>query len=316
VKPAAVDGEKVGAHYAVSSLFEDYTKQTKIYCYRVDCEDYQNFEAGKAKLVVGRAKLTSEITCESCVVSFGVLHFGDHNLNGGVRRFDGEEAYQTLVREIHEPFAGADFPVVLRLLDRHFGESTYSLRSLFRDEQRKILNRILESTLAEAEAVYRQLYENQAPMMRFLTNLHIPLPRAFHVAAEFFLNAQLRRSLESEDLDSERIGSLLEAATVEGVALDTATLEYAFRKNIERLAEQFLAQPTDFSLLQRLDSAVGLLQRLPFSVDLWKVQNNYYRMLQLVHPEFQGKAEQGDETARAWVDHFIALGEKLWVRVK
>jgi alpha-amylase/alpha-mannosidase (GH57 family) len=315
VKPAAVDWEKVGAHYAVTSLFEDHKEQTKIYCYRVDRDDYQSFEAGKAKMVLGRAKLTSEITRESAVVNFGVLHFGDHNLKEGVRRFEDEEAYRALAHEIREPFTQADFPEVIRLLDRHFGESTYSLRSLFRDEQRKILSRILESALSEAEAVYRQLYENQAPMMRFLTSLSIPLPKAFHAAAEFVLNTQLRRVFESEDLDIERIGSLLDSVPVEGVSLDTATLEYSFRKNMERMAEQFLAQPTDFSLLQRLEVAAGLAQRVPFKADLWKVQNVYYSLLQTAHPEFQAKAEQGDETARAWVDRFIALGDKLRVRV-
>jgi alpha-amylase/alpha-mannosidase (GH57 family) len=315
VKPAAVDWEKVGAHYAVTSLFEDHKEQTKIYCYRVDRDDYQSFEAGKAKMVLGRAKLTSEITRESAVVNFGVLHFGDHNLKEGVRRFEDEEAYRALAHEIREPFTQADFPEVIRLLDRHFGESTYSLRSLFRDEQRKILSRILESALSEAEAVYRQLYENQAPMMRFLTSLSIPLPKAFHAAAEFVLNTQLRRAFESENLDIERIGSLLDSVPVEGVSLDTATLEYAFRNNMERIAEQFLAQPSDFSLLQRLEVAAGLAQRVPFKADLWKVQNVYYSLLQTARPEFQAKAEQGDETARAWVDRFIALGDKLRVRV-
>ena len=31
-----------------------------------------------------------------------------------------------------------DFPEVLRLMDRRFGDSNYSLRSLFHDEQRNL----------------------------------------------------------------------------------------------------------------------------------------------------------------------------------
>ena len=41
-------------------------------------------------------------------------------------------------------------------MDRRFGESNYSLRSLFRDEQRKVLEQILTASLGEAEALYRQ----------------------------------------------------------------------------------------------------------------------------------------------------------------
>ncbi len=36
-------------------------------------------------------------------------------------------------------FAGAYFPEIIRLMDKHFGAATYSLRSLFRDEQRKVM---------------------------------------------------------------------------------------------------------------------------------------------------------------------------------
>lgn len=315
VKPAMVDWEKVGAHYAVSSLFEDYGERARIYCYSAEREDYQSFEAGKARLVMGRVKLTSEVTWEPCVLSFGVLHFGDHNLNGGVRKFLGEEAYRALVEQTVELFMRAEFPEVLRLMDRQFGESNYSIRSLFRDEQRKFLGRILEATLREAEAIYRQLYENHAPMMRFLTDLHIPLPRAFQAAAEFVLNGQLRRALEQEEVEIERVANLLDAARVEGVALDTATLEFALRQNMERLAERLLTHPIEPPMLQRMQTVADLVQRLPFKVNLWKIQNLFYRMLQTVFPEEHKKALQGNESARAWVDQVVILGRKLAVRV-
>ena len=95
VKPAMVDLLTVGAHYAISSLFEDYQVQDRIFCYTVDREDYRLAEAGKAKLAVGRIQVTSDITWNAATVSFAVLHFGDHNLvrrragvpgGGGLRR--------------------------------------------------------------------------------------------------------------------------------------------------------------------------------------------------------------------------------------
>ena len=73
-----------------------------------------------------------------------MLHFGEHNLSGGVRKFPGEEAYQILVQEVTQAFSRADIPEVIRTLDRVFGRDIFSLKSLFRDEQRKILNQIFE----------------------------------------------------------------------------------------------------------------------------------------------------------------------------
>ena len=38
-------------------------------------------------------------------------------------------------------------------------------------------------------------------------------------------------------------------------------------------------------------------------------------MLHKVFPEQVKKAEQGDATARAWVDHFVGLGRNLAMKV-
>jgi hypothetical protein len=314
VRPAMVDWEQVGAHYAVSSLFENYPDQTKIYCYRADRSGQQVFHAGMAKMAVGQVKLTSEVSRESATLSYGVLHMGDHNVNGAVRRSLGDEAEQILTREAVEPFLRADFAEVIRLLDRRFGEANYSVRSLFRDEQRKILDQILTSTLDEAEALYRQIYEHRAPMMRFLTNLQIPLPKALYLAAELVLNGYLRRALEEEDIDADRVKNLLDTARLAGVALDTSTLEFAFRRNLERMGEQLLTNHSIESL-HRLDGAATLFPSLPFRVDIWKVQNAFYRLRETVYPHMRRSRELGDPKAAPWVELFQSLGEKLAVKV-
>ena len=314
VRPAMVDWEQVGAHYAVSSLFERYPERAKIYCYRTERRDYQIYEAGLAKLAMGQVKLTAEITWESVVLNFGVLHMGDHHINCGVQESLGDEPDPSLARAAVEAFQRADFAEVIRFMDRHFGESNYSLWSLFRDEQRKVLEQILTASLGEAEALYRQIYERRAPMMRFLTNLHIPLPKVFSAAAELVLNGYLRQALEQEEVDAERVNALLEAAKLEGVPLDTATLEFAYRHKLERLTERLIVNPT-VDLLQQLAGAVSLIRALPFRVDLWKIQNSYYRLLENIYPNMQRQKEQGDRAAQAWLSAFKALGRKLAVKV-
>jgi hypothetical protein len=300
----------------MSSLFEEYEESTSIFCYSVKREDYQISEAGRAKLVVGRATVSSEITGESGRFCFVVLHLGDHNLNCGVRGYQSEPSYQELRREVSEELAGVEFAETIRLIDKHFGASTYSLKSLFRDEQRKILAIILESTLADAEAMYRQLYENHAPMMHFIKDLGIPLPQAMHSAAELVLNATIRRALENEELHTDHINSPLEEARVVGVPLDTNTLEYALRNSLERMAELVIENPGEISMIERLVAALDLLASLPFQVNLWKVQNIFYEILQSPYPSYKGKAEKGDKSAMDWVNQFTTLGARLNVRVE
>ena len=79
------------------------------------------------------------------------------------------------------------------MLDEYFDEPLLSIRSLFRDEQRRILNLLCDATLSEAESAFRQLHERYDPLMRFHAALGVPLPKVLRTAAEFDVNMQLRR---------------------------------------------------------------------------------------------------------------------------
>ncbi|HEV8524010.1 MAG TPA: DUF3536 domain-containing protein [Terriglobales bacterium] len=311
VEPAAIDLPKVGAHYVISSLFERYGEQASIYCYSVDRSDHRLFESGRARLVLGRARVCSNITLECAELMFGALHFGDHNLNAAVRHFRDQDAFENTVRECSEAFLSADLPQAIRALDRQFEGITYSLKSLFRDEQRRVVSAILDSTLAEVETSLRQLYERHSPLMSFLSDLGTPMPKVLNLTAEFAINSGLRRALEEPDLDLERIRVLLDVAAREKVPLDNAGLSFALKCTLEGMMEQFLAQADDIVLLEKLVSVV-ILRSLPFEVSLWKVQNLYWEMLREVRPVFQAR---DDAQSREWLAHFDSLGEKLKIRV-
>jgi alpha-amylase/alpha-mannosidase (GH57 family) len=314
VKPAMVDLEKVGAHYAVSSLFENYGSETPVYCYNVSRADFHLFSAGKARLALGHARVQSRILLDSKKVSFGVLHLGDHNISGGVRAFQGEESYAQLLAEVTETFDRGDLVEILRLVDKHFGSSSYTLKLLFRDEQGKILRLILDPALMDAEAAYRRIFEQYAPLMRFMADLNIPSPRRFKIAAEFTLNSDLRRAMEADPLDLNRIRARLAEVQQAGITLDVATLEFAMRSTLERIAQRFDAHPEDMTILRELQGGVELADALPFPINFWLVQNVYFRVLQDVYPSKENVAE-ADAFANEWVSSFRLLGGKLRMRV-
>src|SRR5262245_10218580 len=188
VRTARVDPPHVGGHYAVRSLFEPYAEVARIYCYRVERDDYRVAESGALKVGVGRGTFTSEITGESERLLFGALHLGDHNVRGGVRRPPPADEAERLTEDLFHAFSRADVPELVGLLDRGFGEQV-SLKTLFRDEQRRILRSILEDTRDEAEKTLRQIHERHLPLLRFLADLGTPAPRVFRATAEFVVNA-------------------------------------------------------------------------------------------------------------------------------
>jgi alpha-amylase/alpha-mannosidase (GH57 family) len=315
VKPATVDLHKVAAHYAVSALFENYGERARIFCYDVEREDFRVQTAGRMKLILGKARVTSGITRKSALVSFGVLHLGDHNVSGGVRGFRGKEAYETLTREIGDVFKGADLPEVIRTVDRQFGLGTYSLKLLFRDELRKILHIILDQTLSETVANHRGIYNQHASMMRFLSGMDFPLPEPLYASARVALNAELHRAVSAESLEASAIRGLLEEGNTIGIPLESADIGLALQKRIDAIANDFREKPDALDLLRRFEEAVEMGHDLPFEVLFWGAQNIYYELLKTVYPGFLAKSREGDEQAALWIGLFRSIGGKLSILV-
>ncbi|HSJ33004.1 MAG TPA: DUF3536 domain-containing protein [Longimicrobiales bacterium] len=314
VVPARVDLLNVAAHYAVSSLFDETRKEMRIYSYQVELEHGDRRQSGETVLLVGRARVTSEITQESDVVTFAVLHFGNHNLTGGIRRFAGDEEFRALRDELLRAFSTADLSAVVRQL-ANFPEYTFSLKSLFGDRQRQILYRVLESSVTDAERAYRRLYEENASLMRFLIAQDLPLPRVFRMAAEFVLNRDIRATLAGPEIDLDRARSLLEEAEATRVQLDREGLSYVVGKSLEHVALALLEQPHDLRLLQAWSDLATLTESLPFDVNLWKSQNVFYELLRTVYPAVQERAGAGEDDARRWSELFTVLGDQLSVVV-
>ena len=202
VRPAMLDMKNVGAHYAVSSLFQEIGERSSIYSYSAIRRITAVFRWRSTKLVIGRATVTSEVTPrypQACALEFYILVI---TISPAARvNIRERKDMEHLSKRFPEAFARADFPKAILLLGKHFGTSMFSLTSLFADERRKVLNMIMEPTLREAEASYGSLYEHHAPLIRFLKGAGAPLPKGLALAAELCLNAKLRGSLQGEGLD-------------------------------------------------------------------------------------------------------------------
>jgi alpha-amylase/alpha-mannosidase (GH57 family) len=311
IRPAMVDLCKVGAHFAISAMFDgDHTVPQ--FCYDIRALDYRQVESGAARLALARARVTSHITRESRELTFAVIHLGEQVLHAGVRDAAAEGEFVELTAMTITAFSRGNFAEVLRLLDRHFGGMLYSLRSLFKDEQKRILDVILSRTLHEAEDSYHDIYEKHGPLLRFITEMGQKVPEVLRITAEFVLNRDLKHTFEVDPVDFVRVAMLMEMVKREGVQLDQAGVGYAAGNSLTRLLRRLQQNLQDRETLERANVLISLFATMPLSVDYWHAQNIYYSILNTGFPKLAGRHDSG---AQALGEAFLSLGEKLRISV-
>jgi alpha-amylase/alpha-mannosidase (GH57 family) len=275
--------EQVAAHYAISSVFSSFADETEIFCYRIHRISHEILNSGRGRLALGRARIASAITGQSQNFSFAVLHFGDQNITAAVKAYlpedaEAAEGFEKVAAQAREQVQRANFPEVIRVLDRYY-HLDYSLTSLFRDEQRRILKLILNSTLGDIEGSLTNIYEDHASLLHYLSQSGLPKPPALALAAGFAVNAGLRRALEAEPVDLALIRSFLAMAKEDEVELDIPTLTYIADVRMKRAMIELTMSSGNLEILDRALSLARTLIELPFELNLWQAQNIWYEIL-------------------------------------
>jgi alpha-amylase/alpha-mannosidase (GH57 family) len=273
--------EQVAAHYAISSVFSSFADETDLFCFHVRRISYDIYTSGRGRLALGRAHVASAITGNAQSFSFAVLHFGDQNITAAVKACDesGAAAFEAFATEAAGQVQRADFPEVIRLIDRFYGHADYSLTSLFRDEQRRIVELILNSTLRDIENSLTTIYKDHASLLHYLSQAGLPRPPALTQAAGFAINAGLRRVIESDPIDQAQMRSYLAMANADQIPLDTAELSYIADQRMRGTMAELQMSAGSLEMLDRALSLARTLAELPFPLNLWQAQNIWYEIL-------------------------------------
>jgi len=315
VTPAALDLLRVGAHYAVSSLFEEYAETTTFGCFTARGEVSHLSRAGRQKIAAGKVHVSSEITRTQEDISFAVLHLGDHNLMGGVHRFKSDKALASMWQKVKEAFDRSDISEVVGLIDRYFGSHSYSLWHLFQDEKRKVIGQILEETLGGIESSFRRIYEDNYPMMLALKDMDIALPSSFAALLQFTLNKDLENLLRAPDSDTGKIERVAAGFAEWSLEPDLSALGYAATVRLNAIMAGLARTPAASEPLRAAEALIRGLAGLRLDIDLWKCQNVFFFAVRNLYGEMREKAGRGDQQAGDWLTAASGLAGLIGIRL-
>ena len=310
VVPAQVDLVRVGMHYAVSSIFEEYPEYLEFFNYIAESEAYYRLPAGTHRLAVGRATIRSKATFSERQFSFAVLYLGQHHIIGNLMLDMNREDFDEMAEKIREAFRSTNLGEVIGIMQQYFGEDKYTIQQLFRDEKRKILQQITQKSLDQMENEMRSIYNDHYQLMRGIAMDDIPVPEFYRSAVEFIVNRDLLRQFENGNLNIRELRRLYAEFRRWNVSLiDEQAFKLAASERVFKEIQQLDTNEADLERLQALIIILEMLESLNFNLDFWRSQNTYYFMLQGY------KKGEWVFASKDWEEAFMKLGQLLKVRV-
>ena len=315
VRPQRVGLEQVLAHWAVSTAIAGPGEPPEVYCYAIEPGGLVTPSIGKTKLVAGTARVTSQVTCERGDFVFAALHLGEHNLVGGVLPAAASPGWPAFTEEIRAAFASADVAAAQRAIDRAFPGAVFSLGSLFRRERDAALERILAVSLRDAESAFRRIYEDHAPLMRYLVKVGLPVPETFRDAAQLVLRHRILEALREPVASYEDVRACIVEADQVLASLDVPEIAYEAGRALARMIDRF-AGSDDPVLLEQLAKMSEVAARMESRVDLWHAQNTCVALREHRLAEWRRRGARGDADAARLAASFARLCNALHVYVE
>lgn len=315
-RPARVNMLRVAAHYAISSLFNNDHTEYHFGSYLVLRDLSVRYAAGRSRLVLGKAKVASKITGEHILVQYAVLHPGDHNVICGLNFYIDRQHFSSMETKLRASFERGELAEAIRTLDSIFGENIFSIQHLFRDDQRKVVDKVLASALDSAESSYREMFESNYPILNFLDHLNIPVPEQLRRAAGYVVSTDLKRLFDSPEMNLERLRRLMAEAGKWSLDLHQEELGYLAANWVNERMQAVKSMPGDLPAVRQLSAALEHLVELQLGLHHWKAQNLCFALSKEYYPEMQDAAEKGDVNAAAWTEHFRLLAALLQVALE
>jgi alpha-amylase/alpha-mannosidase (GH57 family) len=309
-KAAAVDLRRVAAHSLILDLFDPGAEECTRHGHRVRMRILRDEEASGRRLRVSEVEVTSLATEETRRFLGAVYHGGGTRLLVGVREADGARDAPLL-----EGSLGSDEEIQERLRTSYGGE-LLSFPSLFKDDRARVLQGILRPTVEALEDQVCRVHDDHRELMSRLHEMGIPLPPILQDVTRQVLRLRLERALATDPVALEDIEALLREAEELEIPLEITGLDLAFQAGLERLSRQWREAPLETTRLERLIRLARLIPGLPFSVNLWRVQNDVFLIVQEFWPEQSRRASAGEPAARKWSTLVGELGQTLGLRLE
>jgi len=318
VKKAVVDLARKAAQVTILQLFsnEQTVAPTNVQrygcCFTITNKELERRDAGKFRLVICHSVVQSHITLDEATLACVAIWLGDHNVSCGVRLDTDETLFKTIKNEILQSFSKGEINKTILHMPKYFGNNTYSLKDVFRDDQLLILTFVIQEAVKKAIELNEIIYRDNFALLHFMNEINIPSPKPFRTAAEIVLSAEIRQLLASEDTNLELLRKLIANSKIFSIEFESGPISLEASEKIVKEFAKLVDAPPDVEKLENIDKLIGVLGELPIKLELWRAQNIAFDVAQKIYNPLK---EKKDEQSQAWVSAYQKLCKSIGIRL-
>ncbi len=316
VKPSIVTTKQVASLWAISSLYQDFEDEEDVYCYSITRNDYQKVQKGNSNFVVGNIEIRSRITLQKSNLMFALMQYSGGDFHCAIKEYSDDMEYNKMKNDLIKTFMLNPLTEIIRALDENFGKDYFTLKDIFIEERRKILQRLLKDKMEKFAQIYQDMYDEGKGSIYHMQTLGLAIPDEFKIAAEYALSRKFNELIADSNgfvepaVLQQAMDINFEAKSM-GIKLDKQPSNNIFskkiRQNINRLAYSFEIQQADVVL-----ELFEYIEKLELEVDISEAQNIFFSKIYLNIGEIiESSKNSNRKSDRRFVEMLLDIGSKL-----
>ena len=315
ISPQRLTLTKVGMHYAVNTLFDDQPESLSVLNYNCVSEDFNMFSAGAQKLAIGSTSINSKITLSKKKFYFVILYLGQHQMTGNASDELTSEDFNEMIGPIKKAFLSSNLSLVLEIMQYYFKSRHFSFFELFRDEQLKVLDKILEENINQAENTYTRINNTNYNLLNVMHASKLKLPKILQKNLEIVVNQGIQRVFEQDQIDINQLQHFTHEINKWNIPLDKEIIGFLATKKITQLIKTYQDDICKTEPLIQAMESLKFLQVHRIDLVLYEIQNQVFQ-IQKTFTEVLIPLDLTSQNKRAILESFDDLCRSVKIKPK
>lgn len=320
VKPSVVTAKQIACLWAISSIYQDFEDEEDVYCYTVKRLSYQKVQKGSSNFLVGHIEISSKVTLQKADLMFALMQYAGGDFHCAIKEFSNDAEFNELQATLIKTFALNPITEIIRTLDEKFGKEYFTLKDIFIEERKKILQILLKDQLEKFGNTYKEMYDQGKGSIYHMQNLGLEIPKEFKISAEYALSHRYNDLLAGSDGFVEtpiiqQIKDINFEAKRMNIAIDKTPSNKNFAKriitNLNRLTKSFEIQQAD-TIIELFE----IVEKLDLQIDISEAQNVYYnKIYHRIGDILENNEKEPRDKDIKFIKLLLNIGEKLNINV-